>query len=214
PHGAGGPGAGPICVRDFLGDYLPSPVIRSRESSSGERRFDLVTSSKSIGRVRSFFGNVGILIRGYCYLRTLGAVGVRQAAEQAILNANYLKALLSDVLPAAHGQYCLHEFVASAESLVKQKSINAMDIAKRLLDFGFHPPTVYFPLVIPHAMMFEPTETESKGTLDAFSEAIHAITQEEADFLHEAPYSMPVSRPEEVNATRKPVLTWPVCHKE
>ena len=210
PHGAGGPGSGPICVRDFLADYLPGPVIRLRESDSGENRFELANPAKSIGRVRSFFGNVGILVRGYCYLRTLGAAGVRMAAEQAILNANYLKELLADILPSAHGEHCLHEFVASADRLAKDRGITAMDIAKRLLDFGFHPPTVYFPLVVPHAMMFESTETESKATLDAFSEAIHKIVTEDADFLHAAPHTAPVSRPEEVNATRKPVLTWPI----
>lgn len=214
PHGAGGPGSGPICVREFLGDYLPAPVIRRHETDSGGKSFELSSPSKTIGRVRSFFGNVGILIRGYCYLRTLGSVGVRLAAEHAILNANYLKAILADVLPSAHGEQCLHEFVASAEGLVKRNGITAMDIAKRLLDFGFHPPTVYFPLVVPQSMMFEPTETESKATLDAFSDAIHKIVTENADLLHNAPYSTPVSRPEEVNATRKPILKWTACHQE
>lgn len=209
PHGAGGPGAGPICVRGFLADFLPGPVVRPR--AGADRRFDLVTPSQSIGRVRSFFGNVGILIRGYLYLRTLGGAGVRDAAEQAILNANYLKAIVSDVLPAAHGAHCLHEFVASAAGLVKDRGINAMDIAKRLLDFGFHPPTVYFPLVVPHAMMFEPTETESKATLDAFAAAVHEIVAEDPAHLRTAPHEMPISRPEEVNATRKPVLTWTCC---
>ena len=211
PHGAGGPGSGPICVRDFLADYLPGPVVRQRDGD--ERRYELAIPAKSIGRVRAFFGNVGILIRGYCYLRTLGAAGVRTAAEQAILNANYLKELLADVLPSAHGKHCLHEFVASAGGLAKERGVSAMDIAKRLLDYGFHPPTVYFPLVVPHAMMFEPTETESKATLDAFAEAIHKIVREDADFLHAAPHDLPISRPEEVNATRKPVLTW-ACHKD
>ena len=210
PHGAGGPGSGPICVRDFLGDFLPGPIIQRSQNESGDTRYELVNPAKSIGRVRSFFGNVGILIRGYCYLRTLGAAGVRTAAEIAILNANYLKELLSDVLPSAHGEHCLHEFVASADRLAKERGISAMDIAKRLLDYGFHPPTVYFPLVVPQAMMFEPTETESKATLDAFSKAIHAIVEEDKDFVHLAPHTAPVSRPEEVNATRKPVLTWPL----
>ncbi len=210
PHGAGGPGSGPICVRDFLADYLPGPIINQRETDSNETRYELVIPPKTIGRVRSFFGNVGILVRGYCYLRTLGAAGVRSAAEMAILNANYLKEILADVLPSAHGKHCLHEFVASAEKLAKERGITAMDIAKRLLDFGFHPPTVYFPLVVPHAMMFEPTETESKATLDAFSDAIHKIVAEESDLLHTAPHTAPVSRPEEVKATRTPVLTWPI----
>lgn len=208
PHGAGGPGAGPICVRDFLAPYLPGPIVRQITDDGGETRYELVNPEKSIGRVRAFFGNVGILVRGYCYLRTLGAAGVRSAAEQAILNANYLKALLADVLPAAHGKNCLHEFVASEDLLAKERGISAMDIAKRLLDYGFHPPTVYFPLVVPHAMMFEPTETESKTTLDAFSDAIHQIVTEDAEMLRKAPYTTPISRPEEVQATRKPVLTW------
>lgn len=214
PHGAGGPGSGPICVRDFLADYLPGPIVRLRESESGNRRFELGTPSQSIGRIRSFFGNIGILVRGYCYLRTLGAAGVRNTAEQAILNANYLKQLLADVLPAAHGDHCLHEFVSSAENIVNERGFNAMDIAKRLLDYGFHPPTVYFPLVVPHAMMFEPTETESKATLDAFADTIHKIVQEERDVLQSAPQTLPISRPEEVNATRKPVLTWAACPKD
>ena len=210
PHGAGGPGSGPICVRDFLADFLPGPVIRQHESDGEERRFELVTPAKSIGRVRSFFGNVGILVRGYCYLRTLGAAGVRSAAENAILNANYLKEIVADILPSAHGEHCLHEFVASADRLARERGITAMDIAKRLLDFGFHPPTVYFPLVVPHAMMFEPTETESKATLDAFSDALHKIVAEDSDLLHSAPQTAPISRPEEVKATRTPVLTWPM----
>lgn len=211
PHGAGGPGSGPICVRADLADYLPGPIVHQKPDASEERQYDLITPSKSIGRVRSYFGNVGILIRGYCYLRTLGAAGVRAAAEQAILNANYLKELLADVLPSAHGEHCLHEFVASADQLAKSRGVTAMDIAKRLLDYGFHPPTVYFPLVVPHAMMFEPTETESKATLDAFSEAVHKIVAEDKELLQTAPHEAPISRPEEVNATRRPVLTWPSC---
>ncbi|WP_010585063.1 aminomethyl-transferring glycine dehydrogenase subunit GcvPB [Schlesneria paludicola] len=209
PHGAGGPGSGPICVRADLADYLPGPIVHQNSDESESRQFDLITPAKSIGRVRSFFGNVGILVRGYCYLRTLGADGVRDAAEQAILNANYLKELLADVLPSEHGEHCLHEFVASADQLAKSRGVTAMDIAKRLLDYGFHPPTVYFPLVVPHAMMFEPTETESKATLDAFSDAIHKIVTEDKELLQTAPHQAPISRPEEVNATRRPVLTWP-----
>ncbi len=208
PHGAGGPGAGPIAVRSFLADYLPGPVISRTDGENGEATYSLETPSKSIGRVRSFFGNVGILLRGYFYLRTLGAAGCRDVSEQAVLNANYLKSQLTDILPTPHGQHCMHEFVASASTLKKERGITAMDLAKRLLDYGFHAPTVYFPLVVPEAMMMEPTETESKAMLDSFAAALHAIAQEEADFLHEAPHTTPVSRPDEVAAGRNPVLRW------
>lgn len=209
PHGAGGPGAGPIAVRDFLADYLPGPVITREVQDDGTARYRLTTPARSIGRVRSFFGNVGILLRGYCYLRTLGAAGVRAAAETAILNANYLKALLADVLPAASGRHCLHEFVATAQRLEQSRGISAMDIAKRLLDYGFHAPTVYFPLVVPEALMLEPTETESKETLERFADVIHVIVAEDPELLHDAPHSTAISRPDDVQAARKPVLTWP-----
>jgi len=213
PHGAGGPGAGPIAVRDFLADYLPGPIVTQGEpgaSATGDRTttYSLVTPAKSIGRMRSFFGNVGILLRGYFYLRTLGAAGCRAVSEDAVLNANYLKAKLKDVLPAMHGEHCMHEFVGTAKKLKDDRGITAMDIAKRLLDYGFHAPTVYFPLVVPEAMMIEPTETESKATMDAFVEAIRKIVAEDPEFLHLAPHTTPVSRPDEVTAARKPVLKW------
>ncbi|MEX0701446.1 MAG: aminomethyl-transferring glycine dehydrogenase subunit GcvPB [Planctomycetales bacterium] len=227
PHGAGGPGAGPIAVRDFLADYLPGPIVTrvhggaaasspppsqggggGRVSVIGNQstRYRLVDPPKSIGRVRSFFGNVGILLRGYFYLRTLGADGLRAVSENAVLNANYLMARLADVLPAAHGERCMHEFVGSAAQIKKERGISAMDIAKRLLDYGFHAPTVYFPLVVQEAMMIEPTETESKETLDAFVDAIHAILAEEPEHVHAAPHTTPVSRPDEVRAARQPIL--------
>lgn len=206
PHGGGGPGSGPIAVRDFLGPYLPGPVIRHLPGEPSAYR--LVTPEKSIGRVRSFFGNVGILLRGYFYLRTLGPDGLKAVSEQAVLNANYLKAILADVLPVPNGELCMHEFVASAKGPQKEHGISAMDIAKRLLDYGFHAPTVYFPLVVPEAMMMEPTETESKATLDAFSAAIHEILKQGADELHHSPLTLPVSRPDEVLAARKPILKW------
>ncbi len=209
PHGAGGPGAGPIAVREFLADYLPGPVIRRSEARGRtEFRYELVNPAKSIGRVRSFFGNVGILLRGYFYLRTLGAQGVRDVAEQAVLNANYLKAKLKDVFPVPHGEWCMHEFVASARRLKEERGITAMDIAKRLLDYGFHAPTVYFPLVVPESIMIEPTETESKETLDRFADALVAIVREDPQLLHDAPHTTPVSRPDEVAAARQPVLKW------
>jgi glycine dehydrogenase subunit 2 len=209
PHGAGGPGAGPIAVRDFLGDYLPGPVV-----TQADGRYRLTNPSKSIGRVRSHFGNVGILLRGYFYLRTLGAEGVRAAAEDAILNANYLKARLKDLLPTPHGRFCLHEFVATAQPVLKERGISAMDIAKRLLDYGYHAPTVYFPLVVPEALMMEPTETESKATLDAFADVIAKILAEDPAQLRLAPLTLAVSRPNDVQAARQPVLHWTPCVRD
>ena len=208
PHGGGGPGAGPIAVRSFLADYLPGPVVTQSKQNAGETVYQLSNPCKSIGRMRSFFGNVGILLRGYFYLRTLGATGLREVSENAVLNANYLMEQLKDVLPVPHGKHCMHEFVASAKPVHNERGISAMDIAKRLLDFGFHAPTVYFPLVVPEAMMMEPTETESKETLDHFAETIHTILQEDAEFLHHAPHTTPVSRPDEVEAARHPILKW------
>ena len=208
PHGAGGPGAGPIAVREDLAEFLPGPIVTRTTDDAGQPLFELDTPARSIGRVRSHFGNVGILLRGYCYLRTLGRDGVRQAAVHAVLNANYLKSLLADVLPVPHGEHCMHEFVASASDLKQQRGISAMDIAKRLLDFGFHAPTIYFPLVVAEAMMIEPTETESKATLDAFAATLHEIAGEDPEFLHQAPHVTPVSRPDDVQAARKPVLSW------
>ena len=208
PHGAGGPGAGPIAVRDFLADYLPGPVVTQTESDGNNASYRLEIPAKSIGRVRSFIGNVGILLRGWFYLRTLGASGARAVSEQAVLNANYLKARLRDVLPVPQGEHCMHEFVASAKQLHSERGISAMDIAKRLLDYGYHAPTVYFPLVVPEAMMIEPTETESQETLDHFAEAIRQITTEDPDLLHTAPHTTPISRPDDVRAARKPILKW------
>jgi glycine dehydrogenase subunit 2 len=158
--------------------------------------------------VRSFFGNVGVLVRAYCYLRTHGPDGLRRAAEQAVLNANYLLSRVKHILPVPQGDVCMHEFVASAAKLKKQRGVSAMDIAKRLLDYGFHAPTVYFPLTVPEALMIEPTESEARETLDAFAEALFRITEEDADLLHNAPHSTPISRPDEVQAARKPVVRW------
>jgi glycine dehydrogenase subunit 2 len=163
---------------------------------------------KSIGRVRSFFGNVGILLRGWLYIRTLGPRGLREVSENAVLNANYLLSRLKGVYDIPHGDRCMHEFVASARALRRERKISAMDIGKRLLDFGYHAPTVYFPLVVPEALMIEPTETESKETLDAFADALIRIRNEDADFLHEAPHELALSRPDEVKAAKEPVLRW------
>jgi glycine dehydrogenase subunit 2 len=204
PHGAGGPGAGPIAVRDVLVPYLPSPLVVKDEQGY---RLDH-DRPKSIGRVRSFFGNIGILLRGYCYIRTLGARGLREVSESAVLNANYLLSRVKGHYDVPYGDRCMHEFVASAKNLRREKRISAMDIAKRLLDFGYHAPTVYFPLVVPEALMIEPTETESKETLDAFAQALLRIKTEDPDYLHNAPHALALSRPDEVKAAKEPVLRW------
>ena len=209
PHGAGGPGAGPIAVRSFLADYLPGPVVTKQEQQ-GRTQFGLANPPKSVGRMRSFFGNVGILLRGYFYLRTLGSQGLRDVSEHAVLNANYLRAKLAEILPSRSG-LCMHEFVGSAKNLKDERGITAMDIAKRLLDYGYHAPTVYFPLVVPEAMMIEPTETESKETLDGFISTLLRIVNEDPELLHEAPHSTPIRRPDEVAAARKPALCWMDC---
>jgi glycine dehydrogenase subunit 2 len=204
PHGGGGPGAGPIAVRGFLEPFLPSPVV----VKEGPRYLLQYARPKSIGRVRSFFGNVGVLIRAYAYIRTHGPQGLRGVAENAVLNANYLLCRVKHFLPVPHGDRCMHEFVASASRLKADRRISAMDIAKRLLDHGFHAPTVYFPPIVREALMIEPTETESKESLDALAETLFRITEEPADLLHEAPHTTPISRPDEVQAARKPVLKW------
>src|SRR5438132_1638489 len=204
PHGAGGPGAGPIAVRTALAPYLPAPLVAKK----GDQFCLDFDRPKSIGRVRTFFGNVGILLRGYFYIRTLGAQGLREVSENAVLNANYLLALLKEGYEVPYGDRCMHEFVASARGLRRERRISAMDIAKRLLDFGYHAPTVYFPLVVPEAIMIEPTETESKETLDAFAEALLRIRNEDAEFLHQAPHTLGISRPDEVRAAKEPILRW------
>jgi len=163
---------------------------------------------KSIGRVRSFFGNTGVLVRAWCYIRTHGPDGLKAVAENAVLNANYLLSRVKHILPVPQGDRCMHEFVASATALKKKTGVTAMDLAKRLLDYGFHAPTVYFPLTVPEAMMIEPTETESKETLDAFAEILFRITEESPELLHEAPHSTPISRPDEVKAARQPMMRW------
>jgi glycine dehydrogenase subunit 2 len=204
PHGGGGPGAGPIAAGGKLAPYLPAPLVAATKQGY---RLDY-DRPKSIGRVRSFFGNSGVLVRMYAYLLTHGPEGLRRIAENAVLNANYLLARVKHALPVPQGDRCMHEFVASAAELKAQRGVAAMDIAKRLLDFGFHAPTVYFPLNVKEAVMIEPTETESKATLDAFAEALVRITEEPPELLHEAPHTTVVSRPDEVRAARQPLLKW------
>jgi glycine dehydrogenase subunit 2 len=204
PHGGGGPGSGPIAVRDFLAKYLPAPIV-VKDGDRFRLNYDM---PHTIGRVRSFFGTIGILFRGYCYIRTLGGEGLKRASETAVLNANYLRSRVKDHYEVPHAGPCMHEFVASCRGLLREKKIRAMDVCKRLLDYGFHAPTVYFPLVVPEALMMEPTETESKETLDAFADALIAIKAEEPEKLRTAPHTHVISRPDEVKAAKEPKLSW------
>ena len=204
PHGGGGPGAGPICVTEKLTPFLPSPLV----GRDGDRYFLEYDRPESIGRVRSFFGNTGVLVRAYAYIMTHGPDGLKRVSENAVLNANYLLSKVKDFLPVPHGDRCMHEFVASAKDLKKEKHLTAMDIAKRVLDFGFHAPTVYFPLTVPEAVMIEPTETESKETLDAFADALREVVAESAEMSTTAPHSTSVNRPDEVRAARQPQLIY------
>jgi glycine dehydrogenase subunit 2 len=216
PHGGGGPGAGPIAVSDRIEPYLPRPQVVRREGGNGHGpSYDLdFERPRSIGRLRGFQGNFGVFVRSYAYILSLGADGLAEASETAVLNANYLKARLARGpagrhLPVAFDRHCMHEFVLSGKPMKRELGIATLDLAKRLLDFGFHPPTVYFPLLVEEALMIEPTETETRETLDAFAAAVEAIvTEAESDpeVARNAPYTTPVRRLDEVRATRKPVV--------
>ncbi|MBI4336252.1 MAG: aminomethyl-transferring glycine dehydrogenase subunit GcvPB, partial [Chloroflexi bacterium] len=176
PHGGGGPGAGPIAVTSSLAPYLPTPVVE-RVAGEGGEAYRFATPPQSIGAIGGFHGNFGVLVRAYTYLRLHGAEGLRQVSEDAVLNANYLLARLKDAYDLSYDRTCMHEVVLSA-SRQKKQGVRGLDIAKRLLDYGFHAPTMYFPLIVDEALMIEPTETESKETLDAFIEAMLSIAQE------------------------------------
>ena len=213
PHGGGGPGAGPIAVSDRIEPFVPRPVITRTETPDGPL-FDLDDDRpQSIGKLRGFQGNYGVFVRSYAYIRSLGAEGLRDASETAVLNANYLLARLRDLcgddLPLAFGDRCMHEFVLSATPLKKETGVRTLDLAKRLLDHGYHPPTVYFPLLVDEALLIEPTETETKETLDGFAEALAAIVREAKEdptLAQNAPYSTPVRRLDEATAAKRPVI--------
>jgi len=214
PHGGGGPGSGPIAVSDRMSPYLMNPRIVRRDDGS----FDLDEHGyeKSIGRLRGFQGNYGCFVRAYAYIRSLGAAGLRDASETAVLNANYLLARLGDVadhLPLAFGRLCMHEFVLSGAPMKRELGIRTLDLAKRLLDHGYHPPTVYFPLLVDEALLIEPTETETRETLDAFADAIRAILEEareDPEIARHAPYTTPVRRLDEAGAAKHPVIRQPL----
>ncbi|MGI6036611.1 MAG: aminomethyl-transferring glycine dehydrogenase subunit GcvPB [Limnochordia bacterium] len=208
PHGGGGPGAGPIAVSDELAPFLPTPTIGV--DGQGRYYFDY-HRPQSIGPIKGFYGNFGVLVRAYTYIRMMGPEGLRQASEDAVLNANYLLHLLKDYYEVAYPRYCKHEFVLSAEKQRKERGVRTLDIAKRLLDFGYHAPTVYFPLIVDEAMMIEPTETETKETLDGFAQVMIQIAQEieeEPEKVQGAPYTTYVGRLDETLAARQLNLRW------
>jgi glycine dehydrogenase subunit 2 len=206
PHGGGGPGAGPVGVKKDLIPFLPKPVLVKVGSSY---TFDH-DRPQSIGRVKAYFGNFGILVRAYTYIRTMGAVGLRKVSEQAVLNANYMMRRLAPYFDLPFNRHCKHEFVLSGRRQKKQ-GVRTLDMAKRLLDFGYHPPTIYFPLIVEECLMIEPTETEAKETLDEFIEVLIQIAkeaEETPEVVQEAPYTTIVRRLDEATAARKPILRW------
>jgi len=210
PHGGGGPGAGPVGVKADLVPFLPRPTV---ERQNGGFRLDH-GRPQSIGRVRSFYGNFGMLVRAFTYIVAMGGDGLTEASRDAILAANYLRKTLEGILDLPHDGPCMHEFVASARNLGPQ-GIRALDVAKGLLERGFYAPTIYFPLIVPEAVMIEPTETESKATLDAFAAALRDIAEtarQDPEELHAEPRSLPVGRLDEVAAARSPVLRWRPDH--
>jgi glycine dehydrogenase subunit 2 len=229
PHGGGGPGAGPIAVSDRIEPYLPRPQVVRRDpggsganGGSGSDRgpfYDLdFDRPKSIGRLRGFQGNYGVFVRSYAYVRSLGAAGLKDVSETAVLNANYLLARLRalgvlELLPAAYDRLCMHEFVLSGAPMKRELEIRTLDLAKRLLDHGVHPPTVYFPLLVEEALLVEPTETETKETLDRFAEIVAAVlaeAREDPAIARGAPYTTPVRRLDEAGAARRPVIRQPL----
>jgi glycine dehydrogenase subunit 2 len=222
PHGGGGPGAGPIAVSDRIAPYLPRPTIVRADGANGAGpSFDLDfggEGDKSIGRLRGFQGNFGVFARSYAYIASLGGDGLTEASATAVLNANYLLARLragraGKYLPLAFDRVCMHEFVLSGAPAKRELGISTLDVAKRLLDFGFHPPTIYFPLLVDEALMFEPTETETREALDELAAAIDEILAEaerDPEIARNAPYTTPVRRLDEAAASRRPVLRQPL----
>jgi len=208
PHGGGGPGAGPVGVNKKLEPFLPVPrVIKAND------KFQMTNDKfpKSIGRVHSFHGNINVIVKAYAYIRSLGAKGLREVSEKAVENANYMMNILKKYYYLPYDRPCQHEFVLSAKWQKEKYGIKALDIAKRLIDYGFHPPTIYFPLIVEEALMIEPTETESKETLDAFCDAMIKIAGEcetDPEIIRSAPHVTPVGRLDEAKAAREPDLRW------
>jgi glycine dehydrogenase subunit 2 len=209
PHGGGGPGAGPVCCVDSLLPYLAAPIV-SRLGEGNSATYRLVMPEHSIGKISGFHGNFGVLVRAYTYIRTLGAAGLQSISANAVLNANYIMEALKDIYYLPYDRRCMHEVVFSADRQ-KRRNVSGLDIAKRLLDYGFHAPTMYFPLIVHEALMIEPTESENRETLDAFIEALREIDQESSEdpeLVRGAPHTTPVSRLDEARAARQPDLRW------
>lgn len=207
PHGGGGPGSGPVLVKDELVKFLPKgDVVRNTD---GTFSLSLSNNKNSVGKVTAFWGNFLVYVRAYAYILTMGSDGLEAASTAAVLNANYMMARLKDTFPVAYGGICKHEFVLSLSKLLEETGVSALDIAKALLDLGYHPPTMYFPSIVHEALMIEPTESETKETLDGFCDALIALAEKahtDPEFLHSAPYKTVISRVDEVRAAREPVL--------
>ncbi|MCD6401682.1 MAG: aminomethyl-transferring glycine dehydrogenase subunit GcvPB [Anaerolineales bacterium] len=211
PHGGGGPGSGPVGVAKHLVDFLPNPIVTKIEEGTNDNPplYGFLKPAKTIGRVKSFHGHFGVIVRAFTYIMMLGDEGLRMVSEHAVLNANYIQARIRDSYTVPYDRICMHEFVAEGR-WQDAPEVHALDVAKRLMDYGFHPPTNYFPLIVHEALMIEPTETENKETLDAFSDALIKIAKEaheNPEILKSAPHSTPVGRLDEVRAARDMILT-------
>ena len=209
PHGGGGPGAGPVCCNQALAPFLAAPVI-TENAGDDAPEYQLVQPEQSIGKISGFHGNFGVLVRAYTYIRTLGEGGLKSISSNAVLNANYLMEALRDIYLLPYDRRCMHEVVFSAD-LQKERGVSGLEVAKRLLDYGYHAPTMYFPLIVHEALMIEPTESETRETLDAFIQALRDIdreSREDPDLVRQAPHTTPVSRLDEAAAARRPNLRW------
>lgn len=207
PHGGGGPGSGPVGIKAFLADFLPKPVVKK---SGDIFSFDYERPD-SIGRVKNFYGNFGVIVKAYSYIMAVGSEGLKDACQQAVLNANYLRFHLQRNYHIPFNRLCKHEFVISARNQMESSHVATLDIAKRLLDFGYHPPTIYFPLIVKEAMMIEPTETESRERLDSFVAALDDIAREAREnpqVVLDAPHTTVIGRVDEVTAARNPIVKW------
>jgi glycine dehydrogenase subunit 2 len=207
PHGGGGPGSGPVGVKDFLAEFLPVPLV-GRKDGQYFLDYDL---PHTIGKVQSFYGNFGVMVKAYAYIKALGGRGIKEACQHAVLNANYIRHSLREYYEIPYDRLCKHEFVASAIKQKKENGVTALDVAKRLIDYGYHPPTIYFPLIVDEGLMIEPTETETKERLDDFIKAMQEIareSKENPELVKDAPTKTPIRRVDEVTAARQPILKW------